>query len=228
MKGDIVGLIPVKGSSDRVKQKNLRDFAGSSLLEVKLNQLKEAKGFADLIVSSEDKTILEISKKNGFNIHERKPEYSTSDVPMSEVYSYIASEIHGENIAWINVTNPLSETEVYTEAAKQYHEIDSSFDCLLSSINLQENVFYKGKPVNFTPYPWPKSQDLQGLVSLTFTINILKREDMIRWGSCVGESPYFYYLDKVESWDIDDQADFDFCEMIYKKKLDIPQVHKEK
>ena len=65
MKGDIVGLIPVKGSSDRVKQKNLRDFAGSSLLEVKLNQLKEAKGFADLIVSSEDKTILEISKKNG-------------------------------------------------------------------------------------------------------------------------------------------------------------------
>ena len=28
MKGSVVGLIPVKGSSDRVKQKNLRDFAG--------------------------------------------------------------------------------------------------------------------------------------------------------------------------------------------------------
>ena len=82
----------------------------------------------------------------------------------------------------------------------------------------KENVFYNGKPVNFSPSPWPRSQDLYGLASLTFTINILKREDMISWGSCVGSSPYFYYLDKLESWDIDDQTDFDFCEFLYKKK----------
>ena len=38
MKGSIVGLIPVKGSSERVPNKNLREFNGQSLLEVKLNQ----------------------------------------------------------------------------------------------------------------------------------------------------------------------------------------------
>ena len=42
---------------------------------------------------------------------------------------------------------------------------------------------------------------------------------MVNWGSCVGNSPYFYYLDRVESWDIDDQEDFDYCEMIYNKKI---------
>ena len=31
---------------------------------------------------------------------------------------------------------------------------------------------------------------------------------MIEWGSCVGNIFYFYDLDKVDSWDIDDQADF--------------------
>tara|TARA_B100001063_G_scaffold247388_1_gene294196 strand:- start:17614 stop:18300 length:687 start_codon:yes stop_codon:yes gene_type:complete len=228
MKGSITGIVPVKGSSERVKQKNLRDFAGTSIYEIKLNQLKEAEGFEDIIVSSEDETVLEIAKNNGFNIHNRDPKYSTSHIPMSEVYSYIAAEIGGENIAWINVTNPLAGPKIYSEATKKYHDIDKKYDCLLSSINLQENVFYQGKPINFSPYPWPKSQDLQGLASLTFTINILKRKDMIKWGSCVGESPYFYYLDKIESWDIDDQADFDFCEMIYKKKLHIPKAHKEK
>lgn len=217
MKGSVVGLIPVKGSSDRVKQKNLRDFAGSSLLEVKLSQLKEAEGFEDLIVSSEDRDVLRVAEKNGFNVHIRDPKYSTSDVPMSDVYSYIASEIGGENIAWINVTNPLAGPHIYTKALKLFHEMDASHDCLLSSINLQENLFYQGIPVNFSPYPWPKSQDLQGLNSLTFVINILKRIDMISWGSCVGNSPYFYDLDKIDSWDIDDQADFDFCEFMYKR-----------
>jgi len=219
MKGSIVGLIPVKGSSDRVKKKNLRDFAGSSLLEVKLNQLKDAKGFENIIVSSEDDEVLNIAKKHGFSTHIRDPKYSTSEVPMSDVYSYIASEIEGDNIAWINVTNPLAETIIYNKAVELYNEIDSSYDCLLSSILLQENVFYEGLPVNFTPYPWPKSQDLKGLNSLTFVINILKRKDMVSWGSCVGNAPYFYDLDKIDSWDIDDQADFEFCEFIYKKRI---------
>lgn len=218
-KGNIVGLIPVKGSSERVKKKNTRDFAGSSLLEVKLNQLKNSKGFKEIIVSSEDKNILKMSEKNGFNVHSRNPKYSTSDIPMSEVYSYIASEIKGDNIAWINATNPLADSSIYSKALELYQELDSSYDCLLSSINLQENVFYNGSPVNFSPYPWPRSQDLRGLVSLTFAINILKREDMISWGSCVGNSPFFYELNKLESWDIDDQTDFDFCEFVYKQKI---------
>ena len=218
MSKEIVGLIPVKGSSERVTMKNLRKFGDTSLFELKLSQLSKARGFREIIVSSESKKILSIAEKKGFSIHERNPKYSTNDIPMSDVYSFIASEIEGENIAWINVTNPLADTNLYTEAARLYNELDNNFDCLLSATNLQENVFYNGVPVNFSPSPWPRSQDLNGLCSLPFVINILNRQDMIRWGSCVGKSPYFYYLNKLESWDIDTQEDFDFCEMIYNKK----------
>ena len=188
MKGTIVGLVPVKGSSDRVKQKNLRSFCNTSLLELKLNQLKNVKGFNDIIVSSEDEEVLKVAESKGFSLHVRDPKYSTSEIPMSEVYSFIASEIHGDNIAWINVTNPLAETQIYEEACNLYHKMESKYDCLLSSVALQENVFFNGQPVNFKPYPWPRSQDLKGLNSLTFVINILKRSDMIEWGSCVGNT----------------------------------------
>jgi CMP-N-acetylneuraminic acid synthetase len=217
--GSIVGLIPIKGSSERVPNKNLRHFHGKSLYELKLQQLSNAKGFEKIIVSSESEKVLNIALENGFDIHKRDPKYSTSHVPMSDVYSYIASEIEGDNIAWLNATNPLAETEVYNQAIESFRKMDPSFDCLLSAINVQENLFYNGIPVNFSPKPWPRSQDLQGLTSLTFVINILKRTDMINWGSCVGESPYFYYMDKLESWDIDTQEDFDFCEMIYARNF---------
>jgi len=218
MNKEIVGLIPVKGSSERVHMKNLRKFGESSLFELKLKQLSKARGFEDIVVSSEEDKILSIAEKKGFSIHERDPAYSTSDVPMSDVYSYIASEIKGENIAWINVTNPLANAECYTNAIELYNKMHSKYDCLLSVSEVQDYLFYKEKPINFQPNPWPKSQDLSGVVEMTFVINILKRQDMIKWGSCVGNSPYFYRLSKVDSWDIDNQEDFDFCEMIHNER----------
>ena len=214
---EIVGLIPVKGNSERVPMKNLRKFGDSSLFELKLSQLSKAKGFDEIIVSSEDDEILSMAKENGFGTHERDPKYSTSDIPMSDVYSYIASEIEAEDIAWINVTNPLAGSDCYTKAVETYKKMDEEYDCLLSVSEVKDYLFYHGLPLNFKPTPWEKSQNLTGLVEMTFVINILKRQKMVEWGSCVGNTPYFYKLSKLESWDIDFQEDFEFCEMMHGK-----------
>ena len=217
MSKEIVALVPVKGSSERVSMKNLRKFGDSSLYELKLSQLAKAKGFDKIIVSSEEDMILSIAKEKGFGIHERDPKYSTSDIPMSDVYSYIASEIEGENIAWINVTNPMADSDCYTKAVEIYKKMNEKYDCLLSVSEVKDYLFYHGRPINFKSKPWEKSQNLTGVVEMTFVINILKRQKMVDWGSCVGSTPYFYNLSKVESWDIDFQEDFDFCEMMHSK-----------
>ncbi len=216
--GEIVGVIPVKGTSERVTLKNLRKFHDTSIFELKLDQLQLVENLDRIVVSSEDDKVLDIAINIGFEIHKRDPKYSTSDVPMSDVYSYIASEVKGEHIAWINVTNPLAESDIYTEAIQSYRELDAQYDCLLSAANVQDYLFHNGSPVNFKPNPWPKSQDLSDVCEMTFVINILRRQDMIDWGSCVGKSPFFYYLSRIDSWDIDFQEDFDFCEMIYRRR----------
>lgn len=218
MTREIVALVPVKGNSERVKLKNLRKFGETSLLELKLSQLSKVRGFADIIVSSEDDAVLTLARTRGFSVHERDPFYSTSDVPMSEVYSYIASDIRGECIAWVNVTNPLAGPECYTGAIEKYNQIYGRYDCLLSVCDVKSYLFKNKQPINFKANPWPRSQDLTGVAEMTFVINILFREDMVKWGSCVGEKPYLYHLSKIDSWDIDDQDDFDFCEMIYKTR----------
>ncbi len=215
---DIIGIIPVKGNSDRVKKKNLRKFANTNLFELKLSQLKKTTKFKSFIVSSENKKVLRIAEKKGFQTHLRDPYYSTSKVPMSEVYSYIASSIDSKYVAWINVTNPLAEAKVYDKAVTIFNKVKTKHDCLLSAVNNYENYFYKGKPINFKPTPWPRSQDLRPLISLPFVINILLRKNLIKWGSCVGKKPFFYKLDPVISTDIDNKHNFDFCEMIYRKR----------
>ena len=64
VKKDIVALIPVKGNSERVKKKNLRKFGNSNLLKLKIRQIKKAKCFSKIIVSSEDKKVLKIAQQN--------------------------------------------------------------------------------------------------------------------------------------------------------------------
>ena len=218
MSREVVGLIPVKGDSERVEKKNLRPFGNTNLFELKLQQLKLAKGFSEIIVSSEDQHILKIAEQHGYTIHNRDPYYSTCDVPMSEVYTYIASEITGEHIAWLNVTNPLAEGPIYSQAIEKYKSMTPDYDCLLSVYGVQDYFFFTGQPINFKPYPWPRSQDLEEVYAMSFLINILPRQDLINRGTCVGEAPYFFLVDKVSSWDIDFQYDFDFCESIYLKK----------
>ena len=119
----ITGIIPVKKSSERVKGKNLRKFSDTNLFELKLEQLQKTKFFDNFYVSSESESILKKAKLKGFKTHLRDPYYSTSKVPMSEVYEYIASAIDADHIAWINVTNPLVDHKIYDEAAKKYQKI---------------------------------------------------------------------------------------------------------
>ena len=215
----IVAIVPVKGNSVRVKKKNLTKFANSNLFKIKLSQLKKTNCFEKIIVSSENKKILNYAKKNGFSTHLRDKYFSTSNVSMSEVYRNIASEIDGEYIAWINVTNPLCDEYIYQSAVKKFKKILKNYDCFLSAVKNKQNYFLKNKPINFKRSPWPRSQDLEPLISLPFAISILKRKDMVKWGSCVGKKPFFYFLNSLVATDIDDQPSFQIAELLYKNKL---------
>ena len=178
-KKNIVAIVPVKGNSVRVKKKNLTKFADSNLFQIKLKQLKKTSCFQKIIISSENKKILDYAKNNGFSTHLRDSYFSTSKVPMSEVYRYIASEVDGEYIAWINATNPLCNEYIYQSAVKKFKKISNNYDCFLSAVKNKQNYFYKNKPINFKRSPWPRSQDLEPLISLPFAISILKRNNMV-------------------------------------------------
>ena len=121
---DFTALIAVKGNSERIPKKNIRSFAKSTLLEIKLNQILENNLFKNILVSSESDEVLDICKKFKINIHKRDPYFSTPDVPMSEVYEYLANQVHTQFIAWIPVTSPLVDNFFYKKAINIFKKMD--------------------------------------------------------------------------------------------------------
>lgn len=214
----IKALIAVRSGSLRVENKNIRPFAGSTLLEVKIDQLKRIGIFDGIVVNSNDDIMLEIAKKNGCEIVKRDQYYASNQVSMSEVYKNMAENVDADTIAYINVTNPLIEDKTIIKAVETYFEKKHIFDSLNSAHLIKEFLFKDNLPINYDLRNQPRSQDLPDIAALNFAINILERETMISGKNVVGLKPMIYIVDEVEATDIDNMIDFEFAEFVYKKK----------
>ena len=217
----IKALVAVRSGSMRVKNKNIRPFAGSTLLEVKLAQLKRIDSLDGIIVNSNDPTMLNIAQNMGCETVLRDPYFASNTVSMSDVYKNMAENCDCDVIAYINATNPLLEDKTIVDAITSYKKMvaEVAFDSLNSAHLVKEFLFKDNLPINYDLRHQPRSQDLPDIAALNFAINIISREKMIECKNVVGYHPNIYVIDEVEATDIDNPIDFDFAEFVYRRKL---------
>lgn len=217
----IKALVAVRSGSMRVKNKNIRPFAGSTLLQVKLAQLKRIPLLDGIVVNSNDLTMLNMARDMGCETVLRDSYYASNSVSMSDVYKNMAENCDCDVIAYINVTNPLVEDKTIIDAINKYllMEKEGIYDSLNSAHLIKEFLFRDNLPINYDLRHQPRSQDLPDIAALNFAINIISREKMIECKNVVGYRPNIYLIDEVEATDIDNQIDFDFAEFVYKRKL---------
>lgn len=214
----IKALVAVRSGSQRVVNKNIRPFAGSSLLEIKLNQLKRISNIDGIVVNSNDDKMLEIASNMGCEVVKRDEYYASNQVSMSEVYRNMAENVNADVIAYINATNPLLNDKTIVQAIENYKKNISQYDSLNSAHLIKEFLFKENLPINYDLRHQPRSQNLPDISALNFAINIISREKMIECKNVVGYKPNIYIIDEVEATDIDNPIDFDFAEFVYKRK----------
>ncbi|MDR1215375.1 MAG: acylneuraminate cytidylyltransferase family protein [Treponema sp.] len=213
----IKALIAVRSGSVRVSNKNIKSFAGSTLLELKIKQLKTVKELEGIIVNSNDDSMLKIAVDLGIDAVKRSDYYASNSVSMSDVYKNMAENFDADVVMYSNVTNPLVKTESYSNAINKYKELQQEIDSLNSAHLIKEFMFLDGKPINYDLQKQPRSQDLPDIFALNFAFSIIKKEDMIKYKNVIGYKPFLYELSEIESIDIDTQFDFDIAEYMYNK-----------
>lgn len=214
---EIKALVAVRSGSVRVENKNIRPFAGSSLLEIKLRQLKRIKRLNGIVVNSNDDEMLKIASDMGCETVKRDEYYSSNDVSMSDVYKNMAENFNADTVAYINVTNPLLKDETIEKAIEIYEQQIDKHDSLNSAHLIKEFLFRDNLPINYDLRCQPRSQDLPDIAALNFAISIISKENMIENKNIVGCRPNIYIIDELEATDIDNQTDFDFAEFMYKR-----------
>ncbi len=212
----IKALIPVRSGSKRVANKNIRPFADSNLLTIKIKQLQRLKNLDGIVVNSNDDEMLDIARSLGVQAVKRD-EYYAGDNVTNEMYKNIAENCDSDIIMYTNVTSPMIEDSTIEKCIDFYFANCKQYDSVNTAHYIKEFLWLDGKPINYELSKTPKSQDLPNIMALNFAINIIKRDRLIELSHYVGKNPYLYPVDKVEAIDIDDMVDFEFAEFMYKK-----------
>ena len=217
--GKYTALIAVRAGSTRVPKKNIRNFGGTSLLQIKIAQALEVDTIDEVVVSSDSEEMLDKAVSMGAKALKRPSKFCSDTIPMKEVYKFLAESVESDHIVYLHVTSPLLETNTLRKSLEIYKNLDEEYSSLASVEHIMKYLWFNEKPINYDPRNHPRSQDLDKYYCLNFAINILPRFTMINTKSILGERFYPFFISEIESIDVDTELEFEVAEYIYKKRL---------
>ena len=218
MRKTITAIVPVRKGSQRVKNKNLRPFGNTTLLDLKLQTLLQIKTLDNIIVSTDSEQAIEIAKSYNIPTHKRDPYYASSNCTNSEFFENLGQSIEGDYLMYTPVTAPLIKPETYYDFINRFFNVLDNHDSMLTATYVKDHMWLDNKPINYDPTNAPNTQDLPDIIKLTYGINIISKKNMIECKNVVGKNPTFYLLDGDETVDIDTPLDFKFAEFLYNNK----------
>jgi len=212
MKKEIItAVIPAKGKSNRLKNKNLLPFDDSTLLEFKIKQLKRVDKIDRIIVSSESDKILEIALRyNGVEAIKRPIKYTYDETPIADFFEYIYEIIDPGVLVWACCTSPLVDELLISRCIDEFKCLNhQKYDSLVTMYKYQHYLFDKSGPHNFKlGIEHAYSQNLPVLDLFTNGVVIINTDNLIKYKSNFGPNPKRVYVDQITSVDIDNEADY--------------------
>jgi len=213
----LTAIVPVRKNSQRVKNKNFKNFNNKNLLIHKIEKLKKVKLFDQIIVNTDSERAIKIAKSLGVSYHKRKRYFASSKCPNNKFWQHVGDTTNSKYIFFTNCTSPLIKLSTYKKAIEIF-EKNKKKNGSLNTVNLVKDfLFLNKKSINFDSNKAPNSQNLPNIYRLNFSINILPRKTMIEKMSVIGKNPYFLPLDDIEGFDIDTNFQFDYANHLHKK-----------
>jgi N-acylneuraminate cytidylyltransferase len=214
----IVSLLPMKGNSERVPNKNLKIFNSKPLYHSIVNTLLESKYVTDIIVNTDSEKIKKNIKDSfpQIKIIDRPKEIQGDFISMNKIIANDISKIDSDFFLQTHSTNPLLKASTIDNAIEEFFKNLKTYDSMFSVNSFQSRFFCKNnKPINHNPLELIRTQDLDPIYEENSNFYIFSRESFIKSNqNRIGLKPYLFPTDKIESIDIDDLNDFKIAESL--------------
>jgi CMP-N-acetylneuraminic acid synthetase len=219
----VTALLPMKGNSERVPGKNIRDFNGKPLFYHVLETLVSCDIVEEVIINTDSDQFAEMAQSisSKVKIHKRPAEICGDFVSMNDVIRYDIEHSDAQHFIQTHSTNPLLRSKTIEKAVKAYFDKDEAFDSLFSVTRLQTRLFWKnGEAINHDPSELIRTQDLPPVFEENSNFFIFSKESFKNAGNKrIGVSPKMFEVNKIEAVDIDDENDFLIAESLQKLNI---------
>lgn len=215
-------LLPMKGHSERVPNKNLKIFVEKPLYHYVLNEVLKSKFLNRVYINTDSESIIADVNQNfpDVQIIHRPKKLIGDFVSMNKIIEYDLLQIDGKMFLQTHSTNPLLSVETIDKALNFFLNENHQYDSIFSVTKWQTRFYWAdSKPVNHNPHELLRTQDLPPLYEensnfYIFTKQSFKAADNKR----IGIKPYMFEMPSMEAVDIDTEFNFNLAEQIFKTK----------
>lgn len=220
----IIAIIPARGGSKGIKNKNIISFCGKPLIAHTIEQVKNCSFVDDIYVTSDSKEILEISEKFGAKTIQRPSEISDDFSTSESALIHAIKQIPGEEekiIIFLQATSPLRSSEDIQRAIIKFKQTNS--DSLFSAVDAGDMCIWKNNDklssVTYNYDNRKRRQDFNSYVIENGSFYITKSSFLINNNNRLSGKISFYIMEKWKVHEIDDIDDLQLCEYLFKNKL---------
>jgi len=216
----VTALLPMKGNSERVKDKNMKNFAGFPLYHAIVKSLLGSKYIEHIIIDTDSERIAQ-DAKNHFNdkviIVDRPKEIQGDFVSMNEIIAYDLTQVEGEIFLQTHSTNPLLKVETIDSAIEKYLASIETFDSVFGVTKVQTRFYdQQANPINHNPKELLRTQDLEPYYEENSNLYIFSKTSFIQAENRrIGLRPQIFEINKLEAIDIDEPEDFTLATLLY-------------
>ena len=219
-------FLPCRAGSERVPHKNTRTFAGieGGLLKIKLQQLIACNAIDTIVLSTNDEEVIqlaEILSSDKIKIDRRPEHLATSSTSTDDLVKYVPTIISEGAVLWTHVTSPFIDGRIYEEAIDAYKKAltKGENDSLMSVTALRTFIWNKEGAINYdrNKEKWPRTQTIEPLYEINSGIFLADIDIYKNLQDRIGQKPFLFENNDIDSFDIDWEEDFFIAEAIYNK-----------
>jgi pseudaminic acid cytidylyltransferase len=226
-----IAIIPARGGSKRIRNKNIRDFCGKPMIAHILHTASECKLFDVIHVSTESVEILDEVEKLGFHVEFMRPDELADDhTPIMPVLKYVADTYAAMDMlfdqVWLLMAcAPLVVADDLQQAAALF-ESSGGHEPLLAVAEFPvpiEWAFHRGHDGRLVPLQKGmfavRSQDMEKSYFDAGSFAAFPAAT-VRASQGAGSDAGFvgYVLAKGSAIDIDDESDWALAEAVYRSR----------
>ena len=222
-----IAIIPARGGSKRIARKNIRDFCGRPIIDYTIRTTHESDLFDQIIVSTDDDEIAEISKQSGAQIPFVRPaELADDHTTTTEVIRHSINSLQlksSDIVACIYPTAPfLLATDLQKAIDLLENNADTDFSIAAAPFNFPiQRAFTITDNKLAMCYPEhaeTRSQDLQETFHDAGQFCIGKAQSWLQERSILETNIFPVVLPSFRVQDIDTEEDWLRAEMLWKSQ----------
>lgn len=210
-----VALIPIKLSSQRLPEKNIKSFYDGTPLMSFIQQvcLQSDRIDQTYVYCSDDRIQRYVLPGVTYL---KRPDYLNGDsINANDLIREFMKVVDADIYVNTHATSPFAKVETINRCIDMV--AGGEYDSAFCAESIRTFLWAEGRPINFDPSHFPRTQDLPPIYAETAIAYVFKKETFIKYNRRVGIRPYIQEVGKIEAIDIDYPEDFDLANAVYKE-----------